>query len=61
MPIFEYVCQCGHTQDEIRPYAERDNHTQCEKCNATMQRIEVAKTFFKLTGRNWTDRNAGMR
>lgn len=62
MPMFEYACgHCGHTQDEIRSYDNRDDHTTCEKCQQPMQRLEVARTFFKLKGRGWTDRSAGMK
>ena len=46
MPTYSYQCQmCGHTQDEQRAMADRDNAPVCKKCQKPMIRKYVAVPF----------------
>lgn len=39
MAIYSFRCEDGHTFDEIRPVAERDDVTPCEVCGKTAKRV----------------------
>ena len=38
MPIYEYRCECGNEQEEVRSVADRNLPLPCEVCRRQMQR-----------------------
>jgi putative FmdB family regulatory protein len=58
MPIYEYYCDsCDYTEEQIVPYAERDNMPICVDCMLPMFRLpsNVAKPKFVGKGFYETD------
>lgn len=44
MPIYDFICPaCGHTSEEIRCIAFRDERLACARCEAPMVR-EISPT-----------------
>lgn len=43
MPIYEYECDCGNKQEEVRPMAARDEYAACDQCSCKMERIITCK------------------
>lgn len=39
MPIYEYRCDCGATEEQIRPYRARDDVATCSACGLEMKRL----------------------
>jgi len=37
-PIYEYACNCGHSEEVIRRYEHRDEPVPCRACSGAMER-----------------------
>lgn len=37
MPMFQYLCKCGHTTEDICPYSEKQKDMTCEECGAVAE------------------------
>ncbi len=44
MPLYDYVCACGHAQEEIVRNAEEE--VRCPKCDKPMERQDSAAHTF---------------
>lgn len=43
MPLYSFVCGCGHTEDFFRPMAKSGDPCPCPKCGLPMNRDVVAE------------------
>lgn len=57
MPNYDFECECGHTETELRMISKRNDVKQCSKCSKTMTRQIGAGSgvIFKGTGFFATD------
>jgi hypothetical protein len=43
--VYDFVCSCGHTQEENIPLERRNTaYVACERCSRQMRRVEVYLT-----------------
>lgn len=59
MPTYVYECPKGHTVEQVRPIAERDNATVCCEghCDRAMKRVEIAGPTAYVTRPGVGDRS----
>lgn len=43
MPLYSFVCKCGHAEDFFRPMAKSGDPCPCPKCGQPMDRDVVAE------------------
>jgi putative FmdB family regulatory protein len=58
MPLYEYVCTCGHTQEEPRKMEDRDAETPCPQCGRKMTRRQ-GRVAVRFNGTGWTSPSSG--
>ena len=47
MPIFDYICKCGHVWNDHKVTRSRDD-VHCPKCNEVMTRKFPTEINFKM-------------
>lgn len=59
MPLYEFVCKCGHEFDELSKWDAKT--AECPKCNADAKRKPgiSSYTHFALKGKGWSGFMAG--
>ena len=50
MPLYEYICKCGHELDKIVAYDTPN--PKCPKCGTKMKK-KLSKGNFHLKGGGW--------
>ena len=58
MPLYELVCDCGHTKEEILKMDEQE--PVCDKCGLRMKRAMSAPAFI-LKGSGWYSDHYGLK
>lgn len=44
MPLYDYVCTCGHTSEELVKNAEEE--VRCPECDSVMEKQDSAANIF---------------
>ena len=58
MPLYEYVCENGHTLSQVRSIFDDDEPTDCPDCGTKLtQVIAGVSVSFKGSGFYSTDKN----
>ena len=57
MPIFDLICDCGHTKEQILKLNEKP---VCDKCGLRMRKAMSAPAFH-LKGNNWYKDHYGLK
>jgi putative FmdB family regulatory protein len=52
MPLYDYLCTCGNSQQLLRPIAARDDAVDCERCGGGAARAIAAPRLAVLTANN---------
>lgn len=52
MPLYEYQCACGSSQNLLRPIAVRDAAVDCDRCGAASVRTVSAPRLAVLSSTN---------
>jgi len=52
MPMYEYECACGNTDEMFFHISEAQDTIECKKCGKQMKRI-ISTTSFALKGSGW--------
>ena len=48
MPVYEFQCECGGSQEKLLPYSKRNTHVEkCEHCQKSMVRSAVSQIYNK--------------
>lgn len=58
MPLYDLVCSCGYTKEEILHIDEQE--PVCDRCGLRMKRTMSAPAFI-LVGKNWAKDNYGLK
>lgn len=52
MPLYEYHCPAGHSQNRLRAIAVRDDAVECDNCGAPAVRTVTAPRLAVLSSTN---------
>lgn len=52
MPLYEYECSCGHSEERIVNLGDINKRYKCENCGKLLKRI-VSLSSFALKGSGW--------
>ena len=53
MPLFEFKCSCGKSEEHLQAFSKRQDFVTCRECGGEAKRVEVSKTSFTLKGTGW--------
>ena len=61
MPLYEYECKhCEWIQEDLRSEELKDSPTYFERCNELCERLEISRTYCRMTSGSIYDRMKGM-
>jgi putative FmdB family regulatory protein len=58
MPLYDFVCKCGHTKEEFVKLDQQE--PVCDKCGLRMKRAVSAPAFI-LKGNCWAKDNYSLK
>jgi len=57
MPLYDLVCSCGHTKEQVLKLDEKE--PVCDKCGQQMKKAMSAPAFI-LAGKHWARDGYGL-
>lgn len=58
MPLYDLICDCGHTKEEMLKLDEEE--PVCDRCGLRMKKAMSAPAFI-LNGKNWYRDHYGLK
>lgn len=58
MPLYDLVCDCGHTKEQMLKLDEKE--PLCDKCGLRMRKA-MSTPAFHLHGKWWASDNYGLK
>ena len=58
MPLYDLVCDCGHTKEQMLKLDEKE--PLCDKCGLRMRKAMSTPAFI-LVGNNWYKDHYGLK